>query len=98
MNDMPISLNPCVRGTSIASLMQTCSHSLQDTQFFSMTTAMRLKPSSHICISSASKGQTSTQNSQPVQSSSWTTALGTSLGVSLGTTTSRLSSMASKGQ
>src|SRR6185503_13564456 len=98
MNDMPMSVNWWFRGTSIASLMQTCSHSLHDTQFFSITTAMRLKPSSHICISSASNGHTSTQNSHPVHSSSCTTAFGTSLGVSFGTTTSRLSSMASNGQ
>src|SRR5215471_8915133 len=98
MNDIPISPNWCPRGTSIASLMHTCSHSLHETQFFSITTAIRLNPSSHISIFSASNGHTSTQNSQPVQSSSWTTAFGTSLGVSFGTTTSRLSSIASNGQ
>ena len=41
MNDMPMSLKFCTRGTSIASSMQTCSPSLQEVQFFSITMATR---------------------------------------------------------
>ncbi len=82
--------------------MQTCSQSLQETQFLSITSAIltgsRGSAPGRGESLSASNGQTWMQNSQPVQSSSITFAFGISRGMIRFTISSCGSLIASKGQ
>src|SRR5262249_21156724 len=73
-------------GTTIASLIQKCSQHLQEIPTRSSTRATICTgepgmPSASGTSVIQSTGQTSTQNEQPVHSSSMTCAFGTSLGL-----------------
>src|ERR1039457_6480319 len=88
------------RSMVILPLMQTVSHSLQLTHFFSSTTAILKNAGGSVrgCMEIQSKGQISTQNSQAVQVSASTLALGMARGLIFLTTSPTGLIMASTGQ
>lgn len=84
----------------ILPLIQTVSQSLQLTHFFSSTTAILKNSGESVrgCMEIQSKGQISTQNSQAVQVSGSTLALGIARGLIFLTTSPSELTMASTGQ